>query len=150
MSGTAVCSPAVNQEATEATATAKLKFEMSGVNTEGLNQLIESQLKDDIDPATETVFSNGADSGKFVIKEKKANGDVVFEYSGNAKIGVKQDPTVIKTATAGKKYGDSVSAVKELTGVTDVTITYSPFYVKSTPKNPDKITVIFESIDAPQ
>lgn len=143
-SATATCNPGVDQEATEATATAQLKFSMSGVSTEGLNQLITAQVQSQLGP-NETVYDNGTADGKFTIKEKKSNGDIVFEYTGVAKIGVKQDASVITSAVAGKKYGDSVSAVKELSGVTDVTITYSPFWVRSTPKNVNKITVKFES-----
>ncbi len=143
-SATATCNPGVDQEATEATATAQLKFSMSGISTEGFNQLITAQVQSQLGP-NETVYDNGTTDGKFVIKEKKANGDIVFEYTGVAKIGVKQDAAVVTSAVAGKKYGDSVSAVKELSGVTDVTITYSPFWVRSTPKDVKKITVKFES-----
>lgn len=143
-SATATCSPNVDEEATEATATAQLKFTMSGISTEGLNQLITAQVQSQLGP-NETVYDNGTSEGKFTIKEKKPNGDIVFEYTGTAKIGVKQDAKVVTSAVAGKKYGDSVTAVKQLSGVTDVTITYSPFWVRSTPKNVDKITVKFES-----
>lgn len=143
-SATATCSPNVDEEATEATATAQLKFSMSGISTEGLNQLITAQVQSQLGP-NETVYDNGTSEGKFTIKEKKPNGDIVFEYTGTAKIGVKQDAKVVTSAVAGKKYGDSVTAVKQLSGVTDVTITYSPFWVRSTPKNVDKITVKFES-----
>jgi hypothetical protein len=143
-SGTATCTPGVDQEATESTATAQLKFTMSGVSTEGLNQLIDAQIQSQLGP-NEKIYDNGLSTGKITIKEKKPNGDVAFEFTGTAKVGVKQDSQVIAQTVAGKKYGDSVSAVKSLSGVSDVTITYSPFYVRSTPKDLKKITVTFES-----
>lgn len=143
-SGTATCSPGVDQEATESTATAQLKFSMSGVSTEGMNQLINAQIQSQLNP-NEVIYENGLATGKFTIKEKKPNGDVGFEFTSTAQVGVKQDPKAIAQAIAGKKYGDSVNTIKQFTGVTDVTITYSPFYVKSTPKNIEKITVTFES-----
>lgn len=148
--GTATCSPGVNEEANEATASVQLKFSMAGVSTEGLNQLINDQVNKQINPATETVYDNGLSTGKFTIKERKSNGDVEFEFTGDAKTGVKQDPQVVTKTVAGKKYGESVSAVKALPGVSDVTITYSPFWVKSTPKNVNHITVKFEISDAGQ
>lgn len=143
-SGTATCSPSVDQEATEATATAQLKFSMSGVSTEGMNQLINAQIQSQLKPS-EVIYDNGLATGKFTIKEKKPNGDVAFEFTSTAQVGVRQDPQAIAKSIAGKKYGDSVSTIKQFTGVTDVTITYSPFYVRTTPKNTDKITVTFES-----
>jgi hypothetical protein len=143
-SGTATCTPGVDQEATESTATAQLKFTMIGVSTEGLNQLIDAQIQSQLGP-NEKIYDNGLSTGKITIKEKKPNGDVAFEFTGTAKVGVKQDSQVIAQTVAGKKYGDSVSAVKGLSGVSDVTITYSPFYVRSTPKDLKKITVTFES-----
>lgn len=145
VSGTASCNPGVDQEATESTATANLKFTMSGVSTEGMNQLITDQVKTELKSDSETVYETGLDTGKFTIKEKKPNGDIVFEFTGTAKVGVKQDAVVVTNAVAGKKYGDSVTAVKQLAGVTDVTITYSPFYIRTTPKDVNKITVKFES-----
>jgi hypothetical protein len=143
-SGTATCTPGVDQEATESTATAQLKFTMAGVSTEGLNQLIDAQIQSQLGP-DEKIYDNGLSTGKITVKEKKPNGDVAFEFTGTAKVGVKQDAQVIAQTVAGKKYGDSVAAVKNLSGVSDVTITYSPFYVRTTPKNTNKITVTFES-----
>lgn len=146
--GAVTCSPGVNEEATEATATVQLKFSMSGVSTEGMNQLIAAQVDSQINKDNEIIYENGIKTGKFTITAKKANGTINFTYNGDAKTGVKQDTQVIADAIAGKKFGESMTILRALPGVSDAEINYSPFWVKKTPNNKSHITVNFNTTDA--
>ncbi len=54
----------------------------------------------------------------------------------------------IKKEIIGKKKGETQSIIQGRPGIRDVEIDYSPFWVFSTPKKANKITVEFQNNDA--
>ena len=141
--GSASCAPAVGQEATEATATVSTKLTMVGVNSSGLNQLIENNVKKQIEPS-QTIFDTGIKTANITVKERKSNGDIVIKAQTDAQTGIKQDADAIAKSIAGKKRSDSLALLRAQPGVAEVKIDYRPFWVASTPKNVKHITVVFE------
>ena len=140
--GAVTCSPAVGQEAGESTATVQFKTSMMGVKTDGLDQIIKAEAAKQIQ-GSQSIIDTGLKSAIFTVKETKNNGMVAFSMQTDAQSGIKQDAASISKIIAGKKRGQSVSLIKEQPGVSDAKISYSPFWVKSTPKNVKHITVKF-------
>lgn len=136
------CSPDVGAEATEATATVTFKASMTGVNTAGLNQLIQTSISKDIKPS-QSIIDSGVKSASITVKERKANGETVIGVQTDAQVGVKQDAASIAASVAGKKRGETTSTVESLPGVTSVKVEYKPFWVSKTPKNVKHIKVNF-------
>jgi len=146
--GAANCSPAVGQEASEATATVVIKMSMMGVNTAGLDQLIKDEASKQIE-GTQSVIETGSNDAIFSVKETKSGGVVVLSVQADTQTGIKQDAAIISKSITGKKRGQSVTILKDLPGVTDAKITFKPFWVTKAPKNIKHITVKFEN-DAKQ
>lgn len=140
--GTVICNPAVDVEATEATATVTFKLSMMGVNTAALNQLVQTEVSKKLEPS-QTIFDTGVKTATLTTKERKSNGDVVFSLTTDAQTGIKQDPDAIAKSIAGKKRGESTAILRAQPGVKEVKIEYTPFWVSATPKNTKHITVKF-------
>ncbi|MEI6237088.1 MAG: hypothetical protein WCP03_00600 [Candidatus Saccharibacteria bacterium] len=140
--GSASCSPAVGQEANEATASVQLKMSMLGVNTAGLDQLIKVEATKQIE-GSQSVIDTGSKTAIFAVKETKNNGLVVLNVTADTQVGIKQDANYISMSVAGKKRGQSVDIIKAQPGVSNAKINYSPFWVNKTPSNVKHITVKF-------
>jgi hypothetical protein len=140
--GSASCSPAVGQEANEATASVQLKMSMLGVNTAGLDQLIKVEATKQIE-GSQSVIDTGSKTAIFAVKETKNNGLVVLNVTADTQVGIKQDANYISKSITGKKRGQSVDIIKAQPGVSGAKISYSPFWVTKTPKNVKHITVKF-------
>ncbi|HUD03396.1 MAG TPA: hypothetical protein VMR51_01260 [Patescibacteria group bacterium] len=140
--GTVSCNPAVGQPATSSTATVQFTFKMMGVNSTGLDQLVKAEATKQIQ-GSQSVINTGVSSAVINMTEQKSNGDVAFSLVSNAQTGIKQDPSIIAKSILGKKYGDSVNIIQNMPGVSAVKITYSPFWVSTTPKAAKHITVKF-------
>lgn len=139
------CTPAVGSEATEVTATGLFKYAMQGVEQSSLDQILQSEAQKTLNNPTQTVLNSGVSTAKLTTKERKSATNILVAVSTTATTGIKQDAGAIKDAVAGKKYGETVQAIESLPGVSNVTVEYSPFWVRKTPSNPDKITIIFKN-----
>ena len=53
----------------------------------------------------------------------------------------------VKDQAKGKSYGEVQSAIESIEGVEDVDVKFSPFWVKSVPKDINKINVEFKIKD---
>lgn len=140
--GSASCSPGVGQEANEATATVQLKNSMLGVNTDGLEQLIETEASKQIE-GNQSVIDSGVKTAIFSIEETKNNGLVVLNVQTDTQVGIKQDVDYIAKSIVGKKSGQAAAIIKDQPGVSDAKVKYSPFWVTKAPKNVKHITVKF-------
>ena len=50
----------------------------------------------------------------------------------------------LRTEITGKKRGDIQQMLKARPGINEVEVNYSPFWVQSTPKKADRITIVIE------
>lgn len=137
-------SPNVGDTANDVTVTVAVTYTMSGVKEEGVKQVLENDINKQIDTQKQTILSNGLDGAVITITNKAANGDVTFTLRSNASAGVQQDVDAIKKLVAGKKKGDIQSLLLDRPGIKDVTVSYSPFWIYSTPSSTSKITIQFQ------
>jgi hypothetical protein len=141
--GEVVCNPAVGAEATESTATLTFSLSMAGANMTSLDQLVIAEVANQNNK--QSVFDTGVQTALVSLKERTAEGNVVFSLQVSAQTGIQQDAEAIANLIAGKKYGDSLSTIKSQSGVADATVKYSPFWVSGTPKDTKRINVTFIS-----
>jgi hypothetical protein len=139
-----VPSPAVDTEADEVTVNVTVSFTMAGAQREALTEILEADIKSKIDSSKQNILDNGLDSASIRIDGNKPSGEILFALETTAKAGVEQNESDIKNAIAGKKKSEVKSIIQSRPGVTDVTVEYGPFWVTKAPKNPEKVTLIFE------
>jgi len=115
---------------------------MTGASTDGLTQIITMLAGKNL-ASTQSVLTTGIESATETIKEQPANGTIVFNLSSTATTGIKQNSQAIAQRIEGMKKGDAQNYIQGLPGVTAVTVSYSPFYVTTAPKNLKQINVSF-------
>ena len=140
--GAVTCSPAVGEQGSTATATIAYNSVMTGASTDGLNQVIAMLAGKNL-ASTQSVLTTGIGSATETIKDQPSNGNITFNLSATATTGIKQNPQAIAQSIKGMKKGDAQNYIQGLPGVTSVTISYSPFYVTTAPKNLKQINVSF-------
>ena len=143
------CSPAVGSVANEATATAKMKYTMSGVDSKALGELVTKLAVEQAGPG-QNVVDTGLSKATLTIKQTKPNGDIVFTVKTTAQVGLKQDQQAIADSVKGKNARQTADTIKALNGVKDVKVNYSPFWVGKTPKNTKKVKIVFINESATQ
>ena len=139
-----VSSPAVDAEAAEVTVNVTISYTMAGAKQDALTQVLEEDIKRQIDTAKQNVLDNGLGQATIRIEENKPDGSIRFTLQTTAKAGVEQNESDIKQAVKGKKKGEAKSIIQSRPGVREVTIDTSPFWVSKVPKKDNKITIIFE------
>lgn len=136
--------PNVNDVANEVSVSVTVTFTQMGVKQEYLKKLLENDIKKHIDNSKQTIQDNGLQSAVIRVLEKKLPNDAKFNIQTLAVAGPSLDSEGIKKQIVGKRKSDAQRIIQSRPGIKDVTITYSPFWVYSTPKSTKKITIIFE------
>ena len=94
------------------------------------------------------VYSGGLDAKQLTLIEKKNAGEQKLSMLTVATIGPDINLGTIATEAAGKRRGDVQASLSARAGVKDVSVTYNPFWVTSTPKKASKIKVVIEQNNA--
>jgi hypothetical protein len=130
----------VGDTADTVTVTAVVTYTMLGAHQSDLQKVVDTQIKDQIDPAKQSILSDGLDNPDIKVT---ATGDktVTITLQTVGVIGPDLNINDIKKAAAGKKGGQIKDALTTDPGVTDVTVKMSPFWVTTAPKKLSKITV---------
>lgn len=135
--------PGVNAEASDFTVTYETTYSMLGVNRDDLEKLVKKDVEGEIDFEKQSLIDNGIDTS--VMRINNSQPDQAFiSFRTSVVAGPELDQDAIKEAIRGKKRGEVESYIKDLVGVQDVTVDYSPFWVYSTPKAAKKITITIE------
>ena len=135
------CEPAVGQEANSVSAKATYRYTMSGVNADSLNELITQEALEKAGQG-QTIADTGIKTA--VINVNGRSGTTLdMTVNTTAIAGVKQDEAAIKSLIAGKNARQTADALKQIPGVKDVKVDYSPFWVNKTPKKESKISIVF-------
>jgi hypothetical protein len=134
-------SPNVGDQADSVAVTGTTTFTMLGVNQANMTQLVDNQLKAQIDTSKQSVLDNGLNSATFTVNGKD-NPQVSVQTS--ATIGPSLDTDAIKKEVAGKKKGDTIDIISNRPGIKGVTVNYSPFWVSKTPSDPKKVIITFQ------
>lgn len=128
------------------TVTEKSTFTMVGAKQTDLEKIIKLAVKDDIDESKQSILDYGLSSASFTTPVSVPNG-ISTTMQVTVVAGPDIDADALAKQVAGKKSGEAKQTIKDYPGVTDVTISYSPFWVSSMPSKASKITI---TIDKPQ
>ncbi len=143
-----VSTPNVNEPGAEVNVSVTITFTELGVKNDDLKQVVENDVKKHIDSSKQVIQDNGIGSARIQVTDKKSANEVKFSISTLAVAGPQLDTDGIKKQIAGKKKKEAESIIKSRPGIIDVTTTYKPFWVYSTPKNINKITITYEQNDS--
>lgn len=138
----------VDGEATGAvTLKSTITANMLAVDKNELKNFIESKLKDEISgKKAQRIYDNGAEKAAFSQFANARNAQTV-RLTANGKVGPDIKEESVKDQAKGKSYGEVQSAIESINGVEDVDVKFSPFWVKSVPKDINKINVEFKIKD---
>lgn len=141
-------SVAVDGEATGAvTLKSTITANMLAVDKNELKNFIESKLKDEISgKKAQRIYDNGVEKAAFSQFANARNTQTV-RLTANGKVGPDIKEESVKDQAKGKSYGEVQSAIESINGVEDVDVQFSPFWVKSVPKDINKINVEFKIKD---
>jgi len=135
---------AVGDEATDVTVTAETTYSVLGVKQSDLSTLVKSSVDGQIDKSKQVILDDGVVAASFTVVTRKSPQIADMSMQAVATAGPQLDGKAIANDIKGMKKGDAQKLILARPGIKDVTISYSPFWVLSTPKAAKKITVTFE------
>jgi len=120
----------------------EVTYTLIGIANNDLNALLNAQLETQIDGKTDQkIFDNGLKSVQFKNFQAAGSGFTVA-VSTTGKIGPQLDENQIKEMSVGKQSGEIREALTKISGVDDVQVKFSPFWVRSVSAT-NKLTVNF-------
>lgn len=138
-------SPNADTQAEEVTVTVVVPYSMTGFQQSGLTQAVEASIKSQIDETKQNILDNGmADIVIRMTENSQTNGNVSASIQTVALAGVAQDEQRIKESVVGKSRGEIQELLTAFPGIRAVEVEYSPFWVMSTTRDPQKITIVFQ------
>lgn len=140
---TVQASPAVGAEATETKVTMTVTYGMLGVVDDDLSKILDHEVQKNMGDQPVNIRDNGLNNIVFGLSSAPNEADTVLTVQTIATIGPDINPETIKQDSAGKKRGDIEKQIESIEGVRSVSVEYSPVWITTTPKNPEKITVVF-------
>lgn len=139
-------SPEVGSSATTANVTVKISHTVLTVKKDDLRKIVSAQLTKQIDTKKQKLSNDDVLKGLSVSVQGQ-------ESATKTTLQLREDTTAVpildvdevKKIATGQKAGDIRTALSQLTGVQDVEVKMSPFWVSKAPK-PGKITVAQEQV----
>ena len=141
-------SAAVDAEVADVTVASEVTYTMLSVSLDNMRSLVEAAISQKITDSRQKILDNGLEKKSLQLLEKKSAGEQKFGLSVVATVGPDIDTASIAAESAGKTKVDIQKRLSERAGVKDATVSYSPFWVISTPKKASKITVVVEQVNA--
>lgn len=141
-------SVAVDGEATGAvTLKSTITASALAIDKSELKNFVEAKLKEEISgKKSQRIYDNGVSKVAFSQFSRAHNVQTV-RLTTNGKVGPDIKEANVKDQAKGKSYGEVQSAIESIEGVEDVDVKFSPFWVKSVPKDINKINVEFKIKD---
>ena len=141
-------SVAVDGEATGAvTLKSTITASALAIDKNELKNFVEAKLKEEISgKKSQRIYDNGVSKIAF-SQFSKAHNTQTVRLTTNGKVGPDIKEANVKDQAKGKSYGEVQSAIESIEGVEDVDVKFSPFWVKSVPKDVNKINVEFKIKD---
>jgi hypothetical protein len=131
----------VGDTADTVTATSTTTYTMVGVKESDLQSIVEGDIKNKTSLKNQKILDYGLANAVFGVQSQNSDGGATVTMQTTVVVGSELNTDTIKKQVAGMKSGDAQAAIKQYPGVTNVTVTYSPFWVNSIPKGTSKITV---------
>lgn len=123
------------------TVTEKITYTMMGAAQSDLKKLVASTVNSKINTSKQAITDYGLDDASFTSQDP---GSGTVSMAVTAVAGPDLKIADLRKQVAGKKTGDAQKILKTNPGVTDINVTYSPFWVTSIPGNQSKITITIE------
>jgi len=141
--GEPVVSPsaAVGDQADTVTVTQSVPYTLYGARSSDIKKVIADSVERQIDPTKQQILNDGYAKAIYKVDTTAGGGPIQVSLTATSLAGPDIKTEALKSQLAGKKTGDVQAAIKNIPGVTDVTVKYSPFWVSSVPKSADKITI---------
>ncbi len=133
----------VGTQADNVTVSETVTYTMFGAKQQDLHQLVASAVDTKIDTAKQVILDDGLATATFTVQSQDA-AKAVVALQDTAVAGPDLKADSLKPQVAGKKAVDAENIIKANPGVTDVNVSYSPFWVSAIPKNTSKITIVIE------
>lgn len=145
--GQPVSAPAVNQEATDGKAklTSSSTYSLSAVPKSDVKQFLDDYFAAKINGnANQRIYDDGASGATLTNVTPGDKGIFTANLVTNGKIGPKIDDEAVKSAAAGKRYGEIQSSLEKIQGIDNVDVKFSPFWVSTAPTDTKRIGVEFK------
>lgn len=130
-------------QADKVTVTQKVTYSMLGVRNDDLQQIITNAVTGRIDPQHQSILDYGLGKATFTSLTTQPEATTIGLQT-TVVAGPNLDAGEIKKQILGKKANDAKEVIQQYPGVTDVRVTYSPFWVSSIPKKSGKVTLTIE------
>jgi hypothetical protein len=117
-------------------------YTMYGAQTSALKQLIKSQEKKQLNKQ-QSILETGLDKASFSVPNAGSGTQLAVTANATGSAGPHLKKDSIKKLAKGKKAGIIRKKLSHKTGVTNVQVHFSPFWVSKV-SNPDKISVTFK------
>lgn len=147
--GVPVSSPAVGEEVTDkSTLTSSTVFSITAIAKKDIEMYLNDELDKKITDKNQKVYNNGVDKVKISEYLSTDNGTTVKISTDAVQIGPDIDKDMIAGRVKGMRYGDAQALIGSIQGVDSVDIKFSYFWVRTIPKDLEKIDVEFTLQDA--
>jgi hypothetical protein len=123
------------------TVTAVVPYTMLGINQLDLQTLVIANVNDHIDTKKQKILENGIAKAVFTQQTPGSATNAVVGVRVESVAGPELAVEDLKKQVAGKKANDIKQTIGALPGVTDVQVSYGPFWVSAAPKDVTKITI---------
>lgn len=138
-----VASPAIGSEAADTKVTTTVTYGLLGVVEDDLSKILDALVQKNLQDQPINIRDNGINAITFGLSKAQNEADTVLTMQTVATIGPDINLEELKKNSAGKKRGDIEKQIEAIDGVRSVSVEYSPFWVTTTPKKADKITIVF-------
>lgn len=133
----------VGDKAETVTVSATVTYSMFGLKKEDIQKLIATDVNKKIDTDKQVILENDAAKATYTVQNLDG-GKAVLAVHATSVAGPDLKVTELRKQVAGKKSKTAQATIKANPGVTDVTVSYSPFWVTSIPDDPGKVTIVIE------
>ncbi len=140
---TTVASPAIGTEAKDTKVTMTVTYGLLGVVEDELSKILEKEVRKNLQDQPINIRDNGLNAITFGLSAAPNEADTILTLQTVATIGPDINVDQIRQNSAGKKRGDIEKQIESIDGVRSVSVEYSPFWVSTTPKKAEKITIVF-------
>ena len=140
-----VSSPAANTESSDGSAklTLNVTYRMYGVDKLAIQGKLTTEVKKSLD-ANQTIADNGMSTADVSVTDKSNLKAIKFHIKSSVILGTVLDEQQIAKDAVGKKRGEIQNMLTSKSGVKEVEVNYSPFWVYKAPAKAEKITVKVE------
>ncbi len=130
-------------EVASVTVTQKATYSMFGFKEDDLKKIVDEQVADKIDKTKQKILDYGIKNASFKL-QNQSDKDAMISFGSNIVAGSALNVDELKKQIAGKKANAAEELINQYPGVTEVKVTYSPFWVKAVPKDTKKIKINVE------